>query len=354
MPFSHRSACDRCSRGAGRIERSSEHRSFAASICGTATRPSSNRWGSTGNSGCSTSSCAWASRKSRSGFRQLRRPNSSSSAADRGERIPDDVTIQVLTQARDDLIAARSRRSPARESHRSPLQLDVAPAAAGRVRPRPRRHHRHRRAGGRTSLAEPHDVAAARDVRLEYSPESFTGTELAFAKEIARRSWRLGSDADGDHPEPAGDGRDVDAQRIRRSDRVVGRNIATATRFSASTPTTTAERPSRRRSSPSWPAPTASKGLFRQRRAHGQRRLVTLALNLFTQGVDPGSRCHDVRSGIVKDCNRLPIHPRHPMWAISSSRRSPGRTRMRSRKAWRRWRRPTVCLTIHRSFQVLL
>src|SRR5262249_25128630 len=42
--------------------------------------------------------------------------------------------------------------------------------------------------------------------------------------------------------------------------------------------------------------------------------LVTLALNLFTQGVDPGLDLSDIDFlvGVAERCNRLPVHPRHP------------------------------------------
>jgi 2-isopropylmalate synthase len=42
--------------------------------------------------------------------------------------------------------------------------------------------------------------------------------------------------------------------------------------------------------------------------------MITLALNLLTQGVDPGldlSRIDEARA-IVEECNELPVHPRHP------------------------------------------
>jgi 2-isopropylmalate synthase len=41
---------------------------------------------------------------------------------------------------------------------------------------------------------------------------------------------------------------------------------------------------------------------------------VTLALNLHTQGVDPGLDLSQIDTlvGVVEYCNRLPVHPRHP------------------------------------------
>ncbi|MDQ8022526.1 MAG: 2-isopropylmalate synthase [Moraxellaceae bacterium] len=54
--------------------------------------------------------------------------------------------------------------------------------------------------------------------------------------------------------------------------------------------------------------------LFGNGERTGNVDLVTLALNLYTQGVDPGldfSRINDV-ARVVEECTQLPIHPRHP------------------------------------------
>ena len=99
--------------------------------------------------------------------------------------IPDDVIIQVLTQARDELIERTF------ESIRGAKQAIVHlynstshPAAPRRLRLRPRRHRRHRRARGRAWCAKFAEQMGDTDIRFEYSPESFTGTELDFAVEI--------------------------------------------------------------------------------------------------------------------------------------------------------------------------
>ena len=61
-----------------------------------------------------------------------------------------------------------------------------------------------------------------RDWMFQYSPESFTGTELDFAVEICdavNDVWQPTPDAQDDH-QPAGDRRDGHAQHLRRPDRV--------------------------------------------------------------------------------------------------------------------------------------
>jgi 2-isopropylmalate synthase len=56
--------------------------------------------------------------------------------------------------------------------------------------------------------------------------------------------------------------------------------------------------------------------LFGNGERTGNVDLVTLALNLLTQGVDPGLDFSqlDEAKRIVEECNELPVHPRHP-WA---------------------------------------
>jgi 2-isopropylmalate synthase len=54
--------------------------------------------------------------------------------------------------------------------------------------------------------------------------------------------------------------------------------------------------------------------LFGNGERTGNVCLVTLGLNLFTQGVDPGIDFSDINEIIrtVEHCNQLPVHPRHP------------------------------------------
>ena len=54
--------------------------------------------------------------------------------------------------------------------------------------------------------------------------------------------------------------------------------------------------------------------LFGNGERTGNVDVVTLALNLFTQGVDPGLDLHDIDDlrHVAEYCNRLPVHPRHP------------------------------------------
>ncbi|MFX5760813.1 2-isopropylmalate synthase, partial [Acinetobacter baumannii] len=54
--------------------------------------------------------------------------------------------------------------------------------------------------------------------------------------------------------------------------------------------------------------------LFGNGERTGNVDLVTLALNLYTQGIDPKLDFSGMREvvGTVEHCNGLPVHPRHP------------------------------------------
>jgi len=54
--------------------------------------------------------------------------------------------------------------------------------------------------------------------------------------------------------------------------------------------------------------------LFGNGERTGNVDLVTLAMNLYTQGIDPGLDFSDIDAvrRVVERCNQLPVHPRHP------------------------------------------
>ena len=54
--------------------------------------------------------------------------------------------------------------------------------------------------------------------------------------------------------------------------------------------------------------------LFGNGERTGNVDLVTLGLNLYTQGVDPELDFSDIDGirKVVEECNQLPVHPRHP------------------------------------------
>jgi len=232
--------------------------------------------------------------------------------------IPDNVTIQVLTQCRQDLIERTYeclKGAPRAIVHfynsTSVLQRKVV---FGLDR------------AGITEIA----VNAARlcrkleetlpgtDVRYEYSPESYTGTEIEYAVEICNAV------ADVIEPTP---------------ERPLVMNLpATVEMFSPNIYADTIEwflRTVRNRDSivlslhphndRGCAVAAAELGvlagadrvegtLFGNGERTGNVDLVTLALNLFSQGVDPELDISDIDAlrRVAEYCNRLPVHERHP------------------------------------------
>jgi 2-isopropylmalate synthase len=232
--------------------------------------------------------------------------------------IPEDVVIQVLTQSREELIdrtidSVRGARRAIVHLYNSTSELqrrvvfrldrdgirDIAVSGARRIK---------------------EQVASLEgtDVTMEYSPESFMGTELDFAKEIC--------EAVMDVWEPTPDRRmilnlpntvemstpNVHADQIEWCHR----NFAHRDRFILSVHTHN-DRGCAVAASELAVMAGAERvegTLFGNGERTGNVDIVTLALNLFSQGVDPGldiSRIDDCRR-VVEACNQLPIDPRHP------------------------------------------
>jgi 2-isopropylmalate synthase len=102
------------------------------------------------------------------------------------KRIPDDVTIQCLVQAREDLIEKTVEPHRGQKGRHPHVQLHLARAAevcVWQVEGGDHRRRRQRRADDQGPPASPH--RGGTQVTLQYSPESFSATEVEFAKEIS-------------------------------------------------------------------------------------------------------------------------------------------------------------------------
>ena len=156
------------------------------------------------------------------------------------------------------------------------------------------------------------------DVRFEYSPESFTGTELDYSLEVCEavmdvfeptptRRLILNLPATVEMSTP-----NVYADRIEWFSRNVSRRDAIELsvhphndRGAAVAATELALMAGAER---------VEGTLFGNGERTGNVDIVTLALNLFSQGVDPGLDLSEIDEArrIVEECNELPVHPRHP------------------------------------------
>ncbi|HEX3551005.1 MAG TPA: 2-isopropylmalate synthase [Candidatus Elarobacter sp.] len=234
-------------------------------------------------------------------------------------RIPDDVTIQVLTQAREDLIDRTFEAidgAPRAIVHvynaTSPLFRRVV---FGLDRPgvvdvavRAVRHVRARAA----------EVAARTHVRLEYSPETFSATELEFSKEICEavmEVWGPTPDAPIILNLPATVEMatpNVYADQVEWMDRNLRDRASVVLSVHPHNDRGTAVAAAELAVMAG--ADRVEGTLFGNGERTGNVDVVTLALNLYSQGVDPELDVSDIPEmvRVVEDCNRLPVHPRHP------------------------------------------
>src|SRR6185437_12094986 len=232
--------------------------------------------------------------------------------------IPEDVTIQVLKQSRSELIektfeAIRGARRVIVHLYNSTSELqrrvvfgldksgiiDIAATGARQIR----------------ELAE---QMPETEITYQYSPESFTGTELDFAVEICEAVmdvWQptpqkkmivnLPATVEMATANVHADQIEWFGRHIRNRDSLIlslhphndrGTAVA-ATEFGVMAG-----------------ADRVEGTLFGNGERTGNVDVITLALNLFSQGVDPGLTITDIDEVVrtAEYCTQLPVHPRHP------------------------------------------
>jgi 2-isopropylmalate synthase len=232
--------------------------------------------------------------------------------------IPDDVTIQVLTQSRDELI--RRTFESLRGAARAIVHLYNPTAALFR-----RVVYGKDRAGivdiatsGARLFAECAASQPDTDWRFEYSPETFTMTELDFALEICERVvdvWEnvtrhpvilnLPATVEVATPNVFADQIEWMHRHLSRRDGVV---LSVHPHNDRGTGVAAAEL------AVMAGADRVEGCLFGNGERTGNVCLVTLALNLYSQGVDPKLDFSDIGAVIrtAEYCTALPVHPRHP------------------------------------------
>ncbi|NNF54424.1 MAG: 2-isopropylmalate synthase [Acidimicrobiales bacterium] len=232
--------------------------------------------------------------------------------------IPDDVTIQVLTQARPELIKRTYEsligaknvivhlyNSTSTVQRRVVFGLDEDGIVDIAI-------------AGAKCCRENEALLPGTNVRYEYSPESFTGTELPFAKRICEAVMEE-FDATPDNKLilnlPAtvevstaniyGDMIEWMHRNLNNRDSIVlslhphndrGTGVAAA-EFGIMAG-----------------ADRVEGTLFGNGERTGNVDIVTLALNLYSQGVDPELDFTEINESrrVAEHCNQLPVHPRHP------------------------------------------
>lgn len=234
------------------------------------------------------------------------------------DRIPDDVTIQVLTQSRTDLIARTFESLEGAQRAIVHLYNATAPLFRRVVFGMERRDVVDLAITGVTAMLEESLKRPGTDWTFEYSPETFCFTEPDFALEICERVldvWQptperpailnLPATVEVAMPNVYADQIEWFCRQISRRESVVislhphndrGTGVA-ATELGLLAG-----------------ADRVEGCLFGNGERTGNVDLVTLALNLYTQGIDPGLSFPALREVVstVEHCTELPVHPRHP------------------------------------------
>jgi 2-isopropylmalate synthase len=232
--------------------------------------------------------------------------------------IPDDVTIQVLTQAREPLI--RRTFEAIRGAKRSVVHLYNSTSELQRRVV----FHADRDAiidiavKGTRMVKDIAKAEADGEIIFEYSPESFTGTELDFARDITEavmEVWQPSADkqmivnlpATVEMATP-----NIYADQIEWFCRnVQGREslcVSLHPHNDRGTGVAAAEL------GLMAGADRVEGTLFGNGERTGNVDIITLAMNMMTQGVDPKLSMSDINRiiEVSQECTQIDVHPRHP------------------------------------------
>ncbi len=236
-----------------------------------------------------------------------------------GDRIPGDVRISVLTQAREDLIE-RSVQSLVGARMATVHMYNATAPIFRRVVFRIDREECKALAveGTRHVMKYAGELLDGTDFGYEYSPEIFMDTELDFAAEVCAGVmdvWQPGPDreiilnlpctVERSTPNVYADQIEWMSRNLPNRDYVC---LSVHTHNDRGTAVADAEL------AVLAGADRIEGCLFGNGERTGNVCLVTLGLNLFSQGIDPMINFADIDEirRTVEYCNQLPVHPRHP------------------------------------------
>lgn len=233
-------------------------------------------------------------------------------------RVPDDVMIQVLTQSRRDLIERSFESLEGARAATVHLYNAVSPVWREVVFGLDRAGVKALAVEGVSIMREQAERRPGTDWRYEYSPETFSTAELEFSLEVCEAVLdvlqptpekpvilNLPATVEASSPNIYADQIEWMCSHISRRDSVV---ISLHPHNDRGTGVAAAEL------GLMAGADRIEGCLFGNGERTGNVDLVTLALNLYTQGVDPGLDFSDMETVVktVEYCNQLPVHPRHP------------------------------------------
>ena len=235
-----------------------------------------------------------------------------------GGHVPEDTTIQVLTQAREDLIARTFESLRGAKKAIVHLYNATSPSFRRIVFNQDKEGVKEIAVNAAKLFVKYAAQQPETQWTFQYSPETFSATELEFAKEVCDaviEVWNptpehkiilnLPATVEVSTPNVYADQIEWFCRHINRRDSVL---ISLHTHNDRGTGVAATEL------GLMAGADRVEGCLFGNGERTGNVDLVTLALNLYTQGIDPGLDFSDIDGvrKVVEECNQLPVHPRHP------------------------------------------
>ena len=235
-----------------------------------------------------------------------------------GGHVPDDVTIQVLTQAREHLIDRTIESIDGAPNAILHLYNSTSTLQRRVVFKADRDGVKQIAVDGAKMVADRIARCGADNLRLQYSPESFTGTELDYALEVCEAVmdvWQptaanptiinLPATVEMSTPNIYADQIEWMHRNFSKRDRVILSLHPHNDRGCAVAATELGLMAG---------ADRVEGTLFGNGERTGNVDIVTLGLNMFTQGVDPTLTFSDINELVeaAEFCNQLPVHERHP------------------------------------------
>ncbi|MBA3025376.1 MAG: 2-isopropylmalate synthase [Sulfurimonas sp.] len=231
--------------------------------------------------------------------------------------IPDDVTIQVLVQAREHLIAKTFEALAGVKKATVHLYNSTSVAQRKIVFGKDKEEIIELALEG-VDLVKKYEKQHDGEIFLEYSPESFTGTELEYAAQISNAvtaRWgisdkrkviiNLPATVEMATPNIYADQIEWMSRHLDNRENVI---ISTHTHNDRGTSVAATEL------ALLAGADRVEGTLLSNGERTGNVDIITLALNMYTQGVDPELDFSDINEvlDVVERCTEMPTHPRHP------------------------------------------
>ena len=232
--------------------------------------------------------------------------------------IPSDVKIQVLSQAREHLIKRTFEATEGAKNVIFHLYNSTSTLQREVVFKKDKEGITKIATEGAELVQKLSEEYSKTDWQFEYSPESFTGTELDYAAEVCNKVnniWHKGNKnktiinlpatVELSTPNIYADQIQWMNENLKNRDKII---LSLHPHNDRGTAVAAAEL------GLMAGADRIEGTLFGNGERTGNVDIVTLGLNLFTQGIDPQLDFSDINKTMreVEYCNQLPVHPRHP------------------------------------------